>query len=81
MECYYRVFGRVQGVGYRNSVVKFILRSGLALKGYVRNMPDGSVEILAQGQATELKLLEEFCQGLVRVEGHEGRGERAGDGA
>ena len=41
------VRGRVQGVGFR----WFVLReaSDLQLEGYVRNMPDGSVEVLARG--------------------------------
>jgi len=39
--------GRVQGVGFRFTAHRIALRC--ELKGYVRNMPDGSVEMFAQG--------------------------------
>lgn len=42
-----RVEGRVQGVYFRASTAEFA--SGRELQGYVRNLPDGSVEIVAQG--------------------------------
>lgn len=41
------VRGRVQGVGYRNFVERFARR--LELAGYVRNLADGSVQVVAQG--------------------------------
>ena len=51
-----RVFGRVQGVGYREFVLG--VAQGLGLVGYVRNeMTDGSVEVLAEGQADVLRSL------------------------
>lgn len=46
------VTGRVQGVGYRYSVVDLAQRLGLT--GWVRNAPDGSVETWAQGNALVL---------------------------
>ncbi len=52
-----RVRGRVQGVGFRY----FVLSAGraLALAGVVRNLPDGDVEIEAQGDRERLlELLE-----------------------
>lgn len=49
------VTGRVQGVGYRYSVLNVAGRLGLT--GWVRNAPDGSVETWAQGRAP---VLEEF---------------------
>lgn len=50
------VSGRVQGVGFRF----FVLReaTALGLRGTVRNMPDGSVEVIATGQPDELAKLE-----------------------
>ena len=45
----YRVIGRVQGVGFRWFVVNEAKRLGLS--GWVRNTPDGNVEIEAEGTA------------------------------
>ena len=46
------VAGRVQGVGFRY----FVARSarGLGLSGYVRNLPDGTVEVAAVGNRAAL---------------------------
>ncbi|MCL4363368.1 acylphosphatase [Candidatus Marsarchaeota archaeon] len=48
------VHGFVQGVGYRYLVMKNAV--SLGIKGSVRNMPDGSVLILAEG--TEEQILQ-----------------------
>lgn len=53
----YVVTGRVQGVGFRWFVRSAASRLGL--RGYVRNLPDGSVEVVAAGAATVLAQLEE----------------------
>lgn len=53
--------GRVQKVGYRYSVVDFVVESAYAITGYVRNLPDGSVEVLAEGELENLKELHRFC--------------------
>ena len=51
-----RVYGRVQGVGYRDFVQRTATRLGLA--GFVRNVDsDGSVEVLAEGPVDELGTL------------------------
>ena len=42
-----RVSGRVQGVYYRGTAVRRAREMGIS--GYARNLPDGGVEVLAQG--------------------------------
>jgi acylphosphatase len=49
------VNGWVQGVGYRYFVVNKAF--ALGLRGYVRNLRDGSVEVLAQGTRPNLERL------------------------
>jgi acylphosphatase len=41
------VEGRVQGVGFRFTTVE--VASRFPVTGFVRNLPDGSVEIVAEG--------------------------------
>ena len=55
-----RIFGRVQRVGYRRFVIDEAQWLGLA--GYVRNLPDGSVEVFAQGGEE----LERFLEAIKR---------------
>ena len=53
MECLlFRVTGRVQGVFYRDSTREVAERLGIT--GYAKNMPDGSVEVLACGPSATL---------------------------
>ena len=54
-----RVSGRVQGVGYRASAYEKAVSLGLA--GWVRNQSDGGVEILAEGAATSIAAIIEWC--------------------
>lgn len=68
----YTVHGRVQGVGYRY----FVLRQAEALgvSGYARNLPDGRVEVVAEGPEEVLADLERRLRegpGFARVEGVE----------
>lgn len=49
------VRGRVQGVFFRASAQREAKRLGLT--GWVKNRPDGGVEILAEGEEDELKEL------------------------
>ncbi len=46
------VRGRVQGVGFRQFALNRALELGVT--GYVRNLPDGSVEVHACGTPAEL---------------------------
>lgn len=41
--------GRVQGVGFRATARDVVLRQPTALTGWVRNEPDGSVQMELQG--------------------------------
>jgi len=76
----YRVFGDVQGVGFR----AFVWREArqLALAGWVRNRFDGSVEVLAEGSPQELhRLAAVLAAGprMSRVERVESQAEVGGD--
>lgn len=56
------VRGRVQGVGFRYSTQEEATRLGLA--GWVRNLPDGGVEVEAEGDGAALEdLLRFLAQG------------------
>jgi len=48
-----RVAGRVQGVGFRYYAEREARRLGLT--GWVRNLPDGAVEVLAEGDEESLQ--------------------------
>lgn len=56
----FRVSGRVQGVFFRASAREHALRLGLT--GYARNLADGSVEVLACGDANALDALALWLQ-------------------
>lgn len=47
------VSGRVQGVGFRAFARRNALDLGLS--GYVENLPDGRVEVVAEGPRSELE--------------------------
>jgi len=49
------VHGRVQGVGFRYFVQRHAALFGL--NGWVKNMPDGSVAVVAEGKADDLNEL------------------------
>jgi acylphosphatase len=44
--------GRVQGVGFRYTARR--VAAGFDVAGYVRNLPDGRVELVASGDADEV---------------------------
>jgi acylphosphatase len=53
------VKGRVQGVGYRVSCARRARPAGLA--GWVRNLADGSVEVVLQGPPDAVSEIERWC--------------------
>lgn len=57
----YRIFvsGRVQGVFYRKYTA--LKATELGVTGFVRNLPDGRVEILAEGTKEQIGALEAWC--------------------
>ena len=58
IEMYAVVTGKVQGVAYRAYVQDAATR--FALLGYVRNLPDGTVAVVAQGMPDILKEFVEY---------------------
>jgi acylphosphatase len=65
----YHVIGKVQGVYFRHSTRAQAERLGL--RGFARNLPDGSVEVLAHGSPAALEELRRWLQRgpeLARVE-------------
>lgn len=61
MECrLFRIEGRVQGVWFRESTRREA--EPLGITGYARNMADGSVEVLACGEAEALDRLGEWLK-------------------
>lgn len=51
--------GTVQGVGFRFTVQNYALNLGL--KGWVKNLPNGSVEVMVEGSK---RRIEELCQNI-----------------
>ena len=56
----YLVSGVVQGVGYRYFVLRIARRLGV--RGYVRNLPDGRVEVYAEGTSEQLDQLRAYLR-------------------
>ncbi len=54
------VTGRVQGVFYRDSCRSEATRLGV--RGWVKNRPDGSVEVVAEGQREQVEALLTWCR-------------------
>ena len=55
-----RVFGRVQGVGFRAWARR--QADSLNLSGWVRNRINGSVEIMAEGDTKDIDVFLRACQ-------------------
>jgi acylphosphatase len=54
------ISGRVQGVFFRSETRREVRRHGLT--GWVRNLPDGRVEALFEGEKEKVEKLIEFCR-------------------
>ena len=54
------IHGSVQGVFFRANAKR--IAESLGLKGYVRNIDDGCVEVVAEGSEEKLKELISFCK-------------------
>ncbi|MGQ9551435.1 MAG: acylphosphatase [Candidatus Bathycorpusculaceae bacterium] len=54
------VDGRVQGVFFRSEVRYEARKRGV--KGWVRNLPDGRVEAVFEGEEEAVKALVDFCK-------------------
>jgi acylphosphatase len=54
-----RIEGRVQGVFFRESTRREAERLGV--KGWVRNLDDGDVEALVEGEASGVEQLIQWC--------------------
>jgi acylphosphatase len=55
-----RVHGRVQGVFYRATAQQ--KAAELGLRGWVRNRPDGDVELLCEGSGEDLEAMAAWCR-------------------
>lgn len=53
--------GRVQGVGFRYAVKN--VAAGFDVRGFVRNLPDGRVELAAEGASGELSAFRDAIRG------------------
>ena len=53
------VNGRVQGVFFRQKTKQHA--EGAGVTGWIRNLPDGRVEAVFEGEETAVKELEEYC--------------------
>ena len=54
------IHGRVQGVFFRGSTQDEARRAGI--DGWVRNLPDGAVEAVFEGDAAAVEQLEAYCR-------------------
>ena len=57
-----KIYGVVQGVCYRSFVCGFVHGHTSSISGYVKNLPDGTVEVLAKGEVHQLEDLISACR-------------------
>lgn len=56
----FRIYGHVQGVGFRYFTWQYALKIGVM--GFVRNLADGSVEVVAVGSESQIDALDAWLQ-------------------
>ncbi|MEK7517890.1 MAG: acylphosphatase [Patescibacteria group bacterium] len=54
------ISGFVQGVGFRQFIKKSALKIGV--KGWVRNLEDGRVEVVLQGRMEDIEKIIQLCR-------------------
>jgi acylphosphatase len=73
------IFGHVQGVFFRVHAKE--LAEKLGITGYIRNEPDGSVHVVAEGKEPQLDTFVEWCRKgppaakVSRIQTHKGEAE------
>jgi len=60
-----RFYGRVQGVFFRANTERKAREMGI--NGYVKNMPDGSVEAVFEGNEEKVKTIINWCSKNIRA--------------
>ena len=65
VEAHLIITGRVQGVGFRYYATRYA--ENIGIRGYVKNLADGSVEILAEGEEEQI---EQFKDRLEKGSGY-----------
>ena len=56
----FRIYGHVQGVGFRYFTWQYALKIGVT--GFVRNLVDGSIEVIAVGSESQIDTLNAWLQ-------------------
>jgi len=63
LQCFkFVISGRVQGVCFRANTVRFVMKTDLDIRGYVKNLSNGDVEVLAQGDSKNLEILHDWLK-------------------
>lgn len=60
LQAIWKVKGHVQGVGFRHATLR--QAEALGVSGWVRNLPDGSVEVMADGPGASVETLIEWTR-------------------
>ncbi|MEM0127959.1 MAG: acylphosphatase [Thermoplasmatales archaeon] len=63
MQCNIKFFGIVQGVGFRERTRR--MAKSLNVRGWVRNLMDGSVEAMMQGNPEDVEALISYCTSQI----------------